>query len=85
MNIHEYQAKEILAKFGVAVPEGYPAFTVPEAVDAAKQLEANGHKVFVVKAQIHAGGRGKAGGVKVVKSVEEVKKVSILPVLTSKS
>ncbi len=73
MNIHEYQAKQILAKFGVAVPEGYPAFTVPEAVDAAKQLEANGHKVFVVKAQIHAGGRGKAGGVKVVKSVEEVK------------
>lgn len=73
MNIHEYQAKEILKKFGVPVPEGYPAFSVPEAVEVAKQLESNGHKVFVVKAQIHAGGRGKAGGVKVVKSIEEVK------------
>lgn len=73
MNIHEYQAKGLLKKFGVAVPEGHPAFSVPEAVDAAKALEAAGHKVFVVKAQIHAGGRGKAGGVKVVKSVEEVK------------
>lgn len=73
MNIHEYQAKEILKKYGVPVPEGYPAFTVPEAVDAAKQLEANGHKIFVVKAQIHAGGRGKAGGVKVVKSIDEAR------------
>lgn len=73
MNIHEYQAKSLLKKFNVAVPEGHPAFSVPEAVEAAKQLEADGHKVFVVKAQIHAGGRGKAGGVKVVKSVEEVK------------
>jgi succinyl-CoA synthetase beta subunit len=73
MNIHEYQAKGLLKKFGVAVPEGHPAFSVNEAVEAAKQLEAAGHKVFVVKAQIHAGGRGKAGGVKVVKSVEEVK------------
>ena len=73
MNIHEYQAKGLLKKFGVAVPEGHQAFSVPEAVEAAKSLEAAGHKVFVVKAQIHAGGRGKAGGVKVVKSVEEVK------------
>ncbi|MBP7710108.1 MAG: ADP-forming succinate--CoA ligase subunit beta [Rickettsiales bacterium] len=73
MNIHEYQAKSLLKKFGVAVPEGHPAFSVPEAVEAAKSLEAAGNKVFVVKAQIHAGGRGKAGGVKVVKSVEEVK------------
>ncbi len=73
MNIHEYQAKGLLKKFGVAVPEGHQAFSVPEAIDAAKALEAAGHKVFVVKAQIHAGGRGKAGGVKVVKSVEEVK------------
>lgn len=73
MNIHEYQAKEVLKKYGVPVPEGYPAFTVPEAADVARQLEANGHKVFVVKAQIHAGGRGKAGGVKVTKSVEEAK------------
>ena len=76
MNIHEYQAKNLLKKFGVAVPVGYPAFSVDEAVDAAKKLEADGNKVFVVKAQIHAGGRGKAGGVKVVKSVEEVKEKS---------
>lgn len=73
MNIHEYQAKALLKKFGVAVPEGHVAFSVPEAVEAAKALEAAGNKVFVVKAQIHAGGRGKGGGVKVVKSVEEVK------------
>ena len=73
MNIHEYQAKSLLQKFGVAVPEGHPAFSVPDAVEAAKTLEAAGNKVFVVKAQIHAGGRGKAGGVKVVKSTEEVK------------
>jgi succinyl-CoA synthetase beta subunit len=73
MNIHEYQAKALLRQFNVAVPEGHPAFSVPEAVEAAKQLESAGHKVYVVKAQIHAGGRGKAGGVKVVKSIEEVK------------
>lgn len=73
MNIHEYQAKGLLKKYGVAVPEGHPAFSVPEAVEAAKMLEAGGHKVFVVKAQIHAGGRGKAGGVKVVKTVDDVK------------
>lgn len=72
MNIHEYQAKKLLSKFGVAVPEGHPAFSVKEAVEVAKELEANGNKVFVVKAQIHAGGRGKAGGVKVVKSIEDV-------------
>jgi len=73
MNIHEYQAKALLKQFSVAVPEGHPAFTVPEAVEGAKQLQSAGHKVFVVKAQIHAGGRGKAGGVKVVKSIEEVR------------
>lgn len=73
MNIHEYQAKALLKKFGVAVPEGHVAFSVPEAVEAAKALEAAGNKVFVVKAQIHAGGRGKGGGVKVVKSIDEVK------------
>jgi len=73
MNIHEYQAKEILSKYGIPVPEGYPAFSVHEAFDVAKQLEAAGHKIFVVKAQIHAGGRGKAGGVKVTKSTEEAK------------
>ncbi|SIS90935.1 ADP-forming succinate--CoA ligase subunit beta [Alicyclobacillus vulcanalis] len=68
MNIHEYQAKAILAEFGVKVPRGKVAFTVEEAVEAAKEL---GGKA-VVKAQIHAGGRGKAGGVKVSKSLEEV-------------
>lgn len=73
MNIHEYQAKQLLAKFGVKTPVGYPAFTVEEAVEGAKKLQDAGNKVFVVKAQIHAGGRGKAGGVKVVKSLDEVK------------
>jgi succinyl-CoA synthetase beta subunit len=70
MKIHEYQAKEILRKYGVATPRGYPAFSVEEAVEAAKKL---GGKVWVVKAQIHAGGRGKGGGVKVAKSLDEVK------------
>jgi succinyl-CoA synthetase beta subunit len=71
MNIHEYQAKEVLRGFGVPVPKGKAAFTVDEAVAAAKEL---GGPVWVVKAQIHAGGRGKGGGVKVVKSIEDVKK-----------
>src|SRR5689334_22711215 len=70
MKIHEYQAKEILRKYGVATPRGIPCFSVDEAVDAAKKL---GGKVWVVKAQIHAGGRGKGGGVKVAKSLDEVK------------
>ena len=70
MKIHEYQGKEILSRFGVPVPRGYPAFTVQEAVEAAQKL---GGPVWVVKAQIHAGGRGKGGGVKVAKSVEDVK------------
>src|SRR5690242_15173724 len=70
MNIHEYQAKEILRGFGVPVPRGIPAFSVDEAVHAAEQL---GGPVWVVKAQIHAGGRGKGGGVKVVKSIEDVR------------
>ena len=69
MNIHEYQAKAVLREFGVPVPRGIAAFSVAEAVAAAKEL---GGPVWVVKAQIHAGGRGKAGGVKVVKSVEDV-------------
>ncbi|MDB5437530.1 MAG: ADP-forming succinate--CoA ligase subunit beta [Phenylobacterium sp.] len=79
MNIHEHQAKAVLSEFGVAVPRGYPAFSVEEAVQAAEKL---GGPVFVVKSQIHAGGRGKGrfeglgpeakGGVRVVKSVEEV-------------
>lgn len=64
MNIHEYQAKELLAKYGVAVTEGLPAFSVKEAVEAAKKVDPKGP--WVVKAQIHAGGRGKAGGVKFV-------------------
>src|ERR1700736_1859716 len=71
MNIHEYQAKAVLREFGVPVPRGVPAFTVEEAVKAAHDL---GGPVWVVKAQIHAGGRGKAGGVKVVKSIEGVEK-----------
>src|ERR1700722_152100 len=71
MNIHEYQAKAVLRDYGVPVPRGNPAFSVEEAVKAANEL---GGPVWVVKAQIHAGGRGKAGGVKVVKSVDDVKK-----------
>ena len=70
MKIHEYQAKEVLRKYGVVTPRGIPCFSVDEAVDAAKKL---GGKVWVVKAQIHAGGRGKGGGVKVAKSLDEVK------------
>lgn len=70
MNIHEYQGKEVLRKYGVTVPNGKVAFTVEEAVEAAKEL---GTEVVVVKAQIHAGGRGKAGGVKVAKNLDEVR------------
>ena len=70
MNIHEYQAKAVLREFGVAVPEGAPAFTAEEAVKAAERF---GKGTVVVKAQIHAGGRGKAGGVKLVKTLEEVR------------
>ncbi|WP_042356251.1 ADP-forming succinate--CoA ligase subunit beta [Bacillus rubiinfantis] len=70
MNIHEYQGKEILRKYGVTVPNGKVAFTVEEAVEAAREL---GTEVCVVKAQIHAGGRGKAGGVKVAKNLDEVR------------
>ncbi len=69
MNIHEYQAKEIFRKYSVPVPRGQVAFTVEEAVDAARTLGGN---VWVVKAQIHAGGRGKAGGVKLARTVDEV-------------
>lgn len=70
MNIHEYQGKEVLREFGVSVPAGRVAFSVEEAVEAAESLGTN---VCVVKAQIHAGGRGKAGGVKVAKSLDEVR------------
>ncbi len=70
MNIHEYQAKALLARFGVAIPRGNPAFSVDEAVAAADAL---GGALWVVKAQIHAGGRGKAGGVKIAKSRDDVR------------
>ncbi|MBR6268528.1 MAG: acetate--CoA ligase family protein, partial [Selenomonadaceae bacterium] len=71
MNIHEYQSKQVLKSYGVNVPNGKGGITtVDEAVAAAKEL---GSKVMVVKAQIHAGGRGKAGGVKLAKSIDEVK------------
>ncbi len=73
MNIHEYQGKEIFRKFGVPTPRGTPAFSVDEAVKAAESL---GGKVWVVKAQIHAGGRGKGGGVKVAKSLAEVRELA---------
>jgi succinyl-CoA synthetase beta subunit len=70
MKIHEYQGKEILKKFGVTTPRGIPCFSVDEAVKAAETL---GGRVWVVKAQIHAGGRGKGGGVKVAKNPDEVR------------
>jgi succinyl-CoA synthetase beta subunit len=73
MKIHEYQGKEVFRKYGVPTPRGFPAFSVDEAVEAANKLGGN---VWVVKAQIHAGGRGKGGGVKVAKSLEEVRKFS---------
>ena len=73
MKIHEYQGKEILRQFGVPTPRGIPAFTVQEAVEAAQKL---GGPVWVVKAQIHAGGRGKGGGVKLARSIDEVKKLA---------
>ena len=71
MNIHEYQAKAVLREFGVPTPQGHAAFTVEEAAEAAIEL---GGPVWVVKVQIHAGGRGKTGGVKVVKSVDDVRR-----------
>jgi succinyl-CoA synthetase beta subunit len=73
MKIHEYQGKELLRQFGIPVPRGIPAFTVQEAVEAAQKL---GGPVWVVKAQIHAGGRGKGGGVKLARSIDDVKKLS---------
>ncbi len=73
MKIHEYQAKELLRKYGVVTPRGTPCFSVDEAVKAAEQL---GGKIWVVKAQIHAGGRGKGGGVKLAKSLDEVRTIA---------
>ena len=70
MKIHEYQGKEIFRRYGLAVPRGIPAFSVDEAVRAAKSLPG---PVWVVKAQIHAGGRGKVGGVKLARSLDEVR------------
>ena len=69
MKIHEYQAKEILKKFGVPVPRGTVSFTPEEAVEAARQISGD---VWVIKAQIHAGGRGKGGGVKIARNLDEV-------------
>src|SRR6478609_7084914 len=73
MNIHEYQGKELFRKYGVATPRGVPAFSVDEAVKAAQSL---GGPVWVVKAQIHAGGRGKGGGVKLARSIDEVRDIA---------
>ena len=74
MNIHEYQGKSILKSFGVGIQEGIVAETPEQAVDAAKELnKTTGTSWWVVKAQIHAGGRGKGGGVKLAKSLDEVK------------
>ena len=73
MKIHEYQGKDLFRKYGIAVPRGIPAFSVEEAVKAAKDL---GGPVWVVKAQIHAGGRGKGGGVKLARSMDEVKSLA---------
>jgi len=74
MKLHEYQAKDILQRYGVATQPGYVARTVEEAVEAARRLQQEqGYELFVVKAQIHAGGRGKGGGVKLAKGIEEVR------------
>ena len=70
MNIHEHQAKELLRQYNIPTPSGYVAFTTEEAIKVSKKLPG---PIFVVKAQIHAGGRGKGGGVKVVKNLDEVK------------
>src|SRR5690554_1617659 len=77
MNLHEYQGKQILSSYGVRIQRGHVANTSEEAVEAAKQLtEETGTGWFVIKAQIHAGGRGKGGGVKLAKNLEEVKEIA---------
>ena len=73
MNIHEHQAKQILKNYGAVVPEGFFAFTVDELVEKAKLLKTN---KYVLKAQIHAGGRGKAGGVKILDSIDELREAA---------
>jgi succinyl-CoA synthetase beta subunit len=70
MNLHEYQSKQLFARYGIPVPNGHVASTPEEAADAARRL---GGGIWVVKAQVHAGGRGKAGGVKLAKTVDDVK------------
>src|SRR5690606_6382952 len=77
MNLHEYQGKEILKKYGVSIQEGVVAETADEAVEAAKKLtEQTGTSWHVIKAQIHAGGRGKGGGVKLAKNLDQVKEIA---------
>ena len=77
MNLHEYQGKQLLEKFNVCIQKGYVANTPEEAVECAKKLSnETGTKIFVIKAQIHAGGRGKGGGVKIAKNLEDVKRIS---------
>src|SRR5689334_23444405 len=77
MNIHEYQGKDLFRKYGIPVPKGIPAFSVAEAAKAAEALiSETGGEVVVVKAQIHAGGRGKAGGVKVVKGADAAREAA---------
>ena len=77
MNLHEYQGKEILEKFNVKVQKGYVADNIEDAVKCAQKIQKEtGTGIFVIKAQIHAGGRGKGGGVKIAKSLEEVKKIA---------
>ena len=73
MNIHEHQAKELLKKFGVPVPNGVVAFSVEEAIEKSKLLKSN---KYVLKAQIHAGGRGKAGGIKILNSLDDLEEES---------
>ena len=77
MNLHEYQGKQLLEKYNVTIQKGYVAENPEEAVKSAKKLsDETGTKVFVIKAQIHAGGRGKGGGVKIAKSLDEVRAIS---------
>ena len=77
MNLHEYQGKNLLNDFNVSIQRGYVAYSPKEAVECAKKLsEETGTSIFVIKAQIHAGGRGKGGGVRIAKSLDEVEKIS---------
>ena len=77
MNLHEYQGKELLNSFGVRIQRGLVATTTQEAVDAANKLHSDtGTNWWVIKAQVHAGGRGKGGGVKLAKSLDEVRSIS---------